>query len=183
MEKEEQLYKKGIDILLKAWRRFINEYPDARLLIGGGGKAKQKAIEWAEKYGLQSSVKFLGVLDRKQVVEQMQQCDCFVLPSRYETFGVVYIEAMACGKPVIAVKNGGPDDFIKDFNGVLIEPEQTEGLLTAMKKMINEQDSFDSNKIVSFVENKFSQRAVAQQLEDIYVKVLKITVQNGGKNE
>ena len=85
-----------------------------------------------------NSVEFLGSLNRSQVVSHMQQCDCFVLPSRYETFGVVYIEAMACGKPVIAVANGGPDDFVKGFNGMLIEPNDIAGLQHVLEQMYNE---------------------------------------------
>ena len=91
MEQEAQLYKKGIDILIKSWAELINTYPNARLIIGGGGRCVSKVIEWCRDYNVENSVEFVGALDRKQVVRYMQDCDCFVLPSRYETFGVVYI--------------------------------------------------------------------------------------------
>lgn len=176
MEEEAQLYKKGMDILIKAWAKLAPKYPQARLVVGGGGKAAEKVVEWTKEYQVEDSVEFLGALNREQVVEQMQQCDCFVLPSRYETFGVVYVEAFACGKPVIAVANGGPDDFVHDFNGILIQPEQEEELVQAFEKMINtlgQQDSpYDSEKIASYVEEKFSYRAIAEQLEKVYSKVI-----------
>ena len=168
MEEEVQLYKKGIDILLKAWKSVSKEHLCAKLLIGGGGQARKKAIEWVRDYNLQDSVEFLGALNREQVAEQMQNCDCFVLPSRYETFGVVYIEAMACGKPVIAVRNGGPDDFVKDFNGLLIEPEQVDSLISSMKQMIDKKDDYNIQKIAAYVRDNFSQKAIAEQLENIY---------------
>ena len=102
----------------------------------------------------------------------MQQCDCFVLPSRYETFGVVYIEAMACGKPVIAAKNGGPDDFVKDFNGILVNPEDKDGLADAIGKMINiwekSDKTYQPEKISAFVRENFSSEAIAQKLEELY---------------
>ena len=68
-------------------------------------------------------------------VASMQACDVFVLPSRYETFGVVYIEAMACGKPVIAAASGGPDDFVTDENGILILNNNVESLQCALERV------------------------------------------------
>ena len=172
MEEEAQLYKKGMDILIKAWARIAPKHPQARLIVGGGGKAQEKVVEWTKEYKVTESVEFLGALERSQVVEQMQLCDCFVLPSRYETFGVVYIEAFACGKPVIAVANGGPDDFVHDFNGILIQPEQEEELVQALEKMIltiGQPDSpYEPQRIAAYVEEKFSYRAIAEQLERVY---------------
>jgi glycosyltransferase involved in cell wall biosynthesis len=95
------------------------------------------------------------------------------LPSRYETFGVVYIEAMACGKPVIAVQNGGPDDFIKDFNGILIEPENTEELTNAMCYIIQNGSKYQPETIVKYVNKNFSSVAIASQLEKIYTDIEK----------
>ncbi len=168
METEAQLYKKGIDVLIKAWKNIVSIYPKARLVIGGGGHALSKVVEWCNEYGISDSVEFKGALNRNQVVRNMQSCDFFVLPSRYETFGVVYIEAMACGKPVIAVKNGGPDDFIHDFNGILIQPENVEELEEAMKYMISHRNMYDSEKISGYVRENFSEKAIAGKLEKIY---------------
>lgn len=176
MEEEAQLYKKGMDILIKAWAKVSAKYPQAKLIIGGGGKSLEKVVEWTREYQVTEKVEFLGALTRQQVVEQMQMCDCFVLPSRYETFGVVYIEAMACGKPVIAVANGGPDDFVHEFNGILIQPEQEEELVQALDKMITAIEKKDATyqpeRIAAYVEEKFSYRAIAEQLEKVYQNII-----------
>jgi len=172
MNTNDQLKKKGIDILLKAWKDFSTKYNTAKLFIGGGGQAAQKAIEWCREYDILDSVSFLGTLNRAQVVSYMQQCDCFVLPSRYETFGVVYVEAMACGKPVIAVANGGPDDFVKDFNGMLIAPNDVVGLQHALERMYGRYKKYDSDMIRTFVQNQFSEQAISQQLEQTYQQVI-----------
>ena len=176
MEEEAQLYKKGMDILIKAWAKVSAKYPQAKLIIGGGGKSLEKVVEWTREYQVTENVEFLGALTRQQVVEQMQMCDCFVLPSRYETFGVVYIEAMACGKPVIAVANGGPDDFVHEFNGILIQPEQEEELVQALDMMITAIEKKDATyqpeRIVAYVEEKFSYRAIAEQLEKVYQNII-----------
>lgn len=174
MEEEAQLYKKGMDILIKAWAKVSAKYPQAKLIIGGGGKSLEKVVEWTREYQVTENVEFLGALTRQQVVEQMQMCDCFVLPSRYETFGVVYIEAMACGKPVIAVANGGPDDFVHEFNGILIQPEQEGELVVALENMIGEitqpNSKYNSEIIASYVGQKFSYKAISEQLESVYVE-------------
>ena len=172
MVDEAMLKKKGIDILLKAWKKFSLKNPNATLTIGGSGRGKEKALEWVKEFGIQDSVKFVGQLSREQVAHHMQQCDCFVLPSRYETFGVVYIEAMACGKPVIAVKNGGPDDFVNDFNGILIESEDIEALEDAMNDMALNYNHYDSQKIANFIRNQFSEETIAKRLEAVYKEIL-----------
>ena len=170
MEEEAQLYKKGIDILIQAWTEVVKKYTDVKLAIGGGGSAKTKVEQWVEEQGISKYVEFTGALDRKQVIQEMQSCDCFVLPSRYETFGVVYIEAMACGKPVIAVANGGPDDFVKPFNGLLIKPGAEE-LVQAFYEMIGHLtrgNYYQEEKISNYIKSKFSYEAIAEQLEAIY---------------
>ena len=101
-------------------------------------------------------------------------CDCFVLPSRYETFGVVYIEAMACGKPVIAVANGGPDDFVKDFNGMLIKPdvEELTGAINKMIKRLKGYDYYYEEEISGYIKNLFSYDSIAGKLLEVYKSIL-----------
>lgn len=173
MEEEAQLYKKGMDILIQAWAEINRRNTNAKLVIGGGGKAVQEVVEWTKEYHVTDSVEFLGTLNREQVVKQMQMCDCFVLPSRYETFGVVYIEAMACGKPVIAVANGGPDDFVKDFNGMLIKPD-VEELMQAINKMTKRivRNYYHKEEISSYIKNEFSYDSIAGKLLEVYKSVL-----------
>lgn len=174
MEEEAQLYKKGMDILIQSWTEVVKENTNVKLVIGGGGKAAQKVVDWTKEYHVTDSVEFLGTLNREQVVEQMQMCDCFVLPSRYETFGVVYIEAMACGKPVIAVANGGPDDFVKDFNGMLIKPdvEELTGAINKMIKRLKVYDYYNEEEISSYIKNLFSYDSIAGKLLEVYKSIL-----------
>lgn len=172
MQEEAQLKKKGIDILLKAWQQVCETYPEAQLIIGGGGKAKSVAQDWCKQLGIEEKIVFLGELNRNQVSEEMKKCDCFVLPSRYETFGVVYVEAFACGKPVIGVANGGPDDFVNDTNGILIsanEAEMTYELCAAMAKMIEADKSrYNPDFIRKQAKDRFSMGAIANELEKTY---------------
>lgn len=172
MHTKGQLEKKGIDILLSAWRKLSSRYDDIELVIGGGGKAKQVVDRWCNEYEIENTVVLLGELSRNEVREQMQKCDCFVLPSRYETFGVVFIEAMACGKPVIAIRNGGPDDFVNDRNGILLDTEDENRLVEAMESMIQNRFRFQQNQIREEIVCKYSQKAIAEQLEQIYQQIV-----------
>lgn len=171
MVDEAMLYKKGIDILLRAWRDLSAKNPNVRLTIGGGGQGVSKVVEWCREYGIEQTVELTGKLSRDQVASQMRGCDVFVLPSRYETFGVVYIEAMACGKPVIAVANGGPDDFVTEENGILIPAGDPEKLEQAFECILQNLEKYDAALIRKFVADRFGAQAIAEQLERIYQDV------------
>jgi glycosyltransferase involved in cell wall biosynthesis len=77
----------------------------------------------------------------------MQESNCFILTSSYEAFGVVLIEAMSTGLPVIATRSGGPESILDDSCGYLVEPGSTGELMEAMLKMINEYDRFNQQNI------------------------------------
>lgn len=168
MQTKAQLHKKGIDVLLDSFKELVKEEKKVKLVIGGGGPAEVIVREWIDSRGLSEYVTMTGALPREEVVTGMQECDCFVLPSRYETFGVVYIEAFSCGKPVIAVKNGGPDTFVNPENGILIAPDSVSELTIAMKQMCHEHEKYDPVQIRKTVVSKFSGPAIAKKLEEIY---------------
>jgi len=94
-----------------------------------------------------------------------------VLVSQSETFGVAYIEALSMGVPVIATKCGGPEVFVNDKNGLLIDVNNKKQLIEAMKYMYNNIDRYDRKAISRDIREKFSSAAVANKIEEVY-KVL-----------
>ena len=78
---------------------------------------------------------------------------------------------MACGKPVIAVANGGPDDFVTGENGILISSSDAGELEQAFDRIVQQHDKYDPGQIRSTVEKKFGGQAIAGQLEHIYKEV------------
>ena len=118
-------------------------------------------------------VRLLGQKTRPELFELMRKSDAFVLASKSETFGVVYIEAMACGLPVIATRCGGPEDFVNDTNGFLIPTDDIETLSKALIKMRLDIDNFDNERISEECYNKFSSENIAKQIVEQYYKVLK----------
>lgn len=165
---DDMIRSKGIDLLLQAWKQIEKEYPQATLTIGGDGDAYPLVVQWIKELGLEGRVFLTGALSREETAAKMQECDCFVLPSRFETFGVVYIEAMACGKPVIAVKGTGPDDIVTPESGILLEKQELQELIHAMRVMIRENAKYDRDVIRAHAVEHFGEKQIAAQLEKIY---------------
>ena len=166
-------YKKGMDLLIEAFNLGKDKFKDVELLIGGDGEEMNNLKALIDKYGLNDNIKLLGELNREEVATNMQECDCFILSSRHETFGIVYIEAMNYGKPVIATITGGPDTFIDEKCGLLVENENVEEIEKAMSKMIKDYKKYDKEYISSFCERNFSEKVVANRLICIYREVIK----------
>ncbi|MGL5640670.1 MAG: glycosyltransferase, partial [Paraclostridium sp.] len=121
-------HKKGIDILLESFCKSFKGNNSVELLIGGQGEKYNDLVNLSIDLGIEKQVRFLGDLKRDDVANLIANSDVFALPSRFETFGVVFIEALALGKPIIASKCGGPEDIVNDKNGLLVEVENIEAL-------------------------------------------------------
>ncbi|MEM2338894.1 MAG: glycosyltransferase, partial [Nitrososphaerales archaeon] len=116
--------KKGMDILIRAFYEAFRDVDDVVLEIGGDGPSRPILESLVKELKMEEKIKFLGMLDRYQVRENMWRANVFVLPSYYETFGVVLIEAMATGLPVIATRCGGPEDFVNPKEGSFVEKRE-----------------------------------------------------------
>ncbi len=101
--------KKGFDILIKAFSKVVESYPEASLLIGGDGPEREKLGVLIKELNLDANIELLGALNRIQVRNLMRDSKYFVLSSHIETFGVVVIEALSQGAAVVATKCGGPE--------------------------------------------------------------------------
>ena len=151
--------RKRIMFLIKAFEKFCTK--NTKMLIVGAGPEKNELEEYILKSPvLINNVKLLGFLDRGQIVDVLSKSNVFILPSAYEPFGVVYIEAMAIGRPVIATKNGGANDIINDSNGYLIDVDNEEQLINAMRNMINNYNKFNLKKISQECIENYSKFAV-----------------------
>lgn len=142
------------------------------LSVIGDGPERNACLEIIKKRVMENNVKLYGRLQRFQITEIMNESKCFVLPSKYETFGVVYIEAMACGLPVIATRCGGPESFVDETNGILIPVDDESALVSALKYMLDNADKYDPERIACATVEKFSPNAVARMIIKEYEKVL-----------
>ena len=161
--------QKGLEHLVRAVHvlldRGLNSF---ELVIGGDGPDRQKLEQLAETLNVTRYIHFLGGLNREQVRERMQKCDVFVLSSLHETFGVVVGEAMACGKPVISTRCGGPEFIVNEENGVLVDVADPEGLAGAMADFIQDRVSFDPRTVRASVVDRFSPEAFVRNVTAVY---------------
>ena len=164
--------QKGLDHLINAVRlvedKGLNSF---ELEIGGGGPDREKLEGLAKDLGVADRCKFLGALNREQVRERMQACDVFVLSSLHETFGVVVGEAMACGKPVISTRCGGPEFVVNDETGLLVDVAKPEALADAMAEFILDRVTFDAKAVRDSVVNRFSPEVFARNVAAVYEQV------------
>lgn len=147
--------KKDHFTLLHAFKSVLKIHPDIQLIIGGDGELSEELHELVSKEDIGHAVHFAGLLSRPEVLKYIQNADCFVLSSKYETFGVVLIEAMLFGKPVIATKCGGPEDIVTDISGILVETENELSLRNAMIDMIKNHSTYQNEEIRNFTINNF----------------------------
>lgn len=130
--------KKGFDILIKAFSKVVESYPEASLLIGGDGPEREKLGVLIKELNLDANIELLGALNRIQVRNLMRDSKYFVLSSHIETFGVVVIEALSQGAAVVATKCGGPESIVQPDDGVLVPVNDIESLSAAMLNIIKQ---------------------------------------------
>ena len=103
----------------------------------------------------------------------MSICNAFVLASLHETFGVVYIEALASGKPVIGTYNGGAEDIINDNNGLLVNKNDIKALGDAMVYLSDNISSYDKEKIRKECVDRFSKDKIINEVINVYSTILR----------
>lgn len=163
---------KRVDLQIKSFFHAFKGDKKVFLNIVGDGAQKKELMKLVKNLGVESQVNFLGHLSRESVLNEMACSDAIVLSSEYETFGVVLVEALALGKPVIATKCGGPESIVIPDVGYLVEVNSEEKLSWAMNDMKNNIDRFDPKGIISYCKVNFSEVSVVNKLNNIYNLVL-----------
>ena len=165
--------KKGMDVLIEAFNQNKDVFTDVELYIGGDGEEREKLEELIDKFGLKDRVFILGSLSREEVAFNMSNCDVFALASRFETFGIVFLEAIAFGKPIIGTKTGGPDTIVNDVCGKIVEVDDVDGLAEAMLNIYKNISKYDAEQIKDYCKNNFGKDVVANKIIDVYRSVIK----------
>ena len=127
--------------MLDAFARLAPDHPDVGLVIGGAGPARTDLMREAAAAGLESRVSFPGVMTRSQIAWAMSAADVFVLPSRIEPFGIVVLEALRAGCPVVVSGRGGAPEIVRDgIDGLVVDPLDTETLSARVGLMLDDRE-------------------------------------------
>ncbi|STZ75397.1 glycosyltransferase [Bergeriella denitrificans] len=163
---------KGFDVLLRAFALAQAQRPQLRLNIGGDGGEAGRLKNLAAELALQENVRFLGALAHTQVLDLMRQSDAFALSSHIETFGVVLIEALSQGLPVVATRCGGPESVVRSDNGLLAEPGDPQSLAAAMITLYDRRADYPADRLRRQTLAEFGESAVTARLDTIYRRAL-----------
>ncbi|MBF2052869.1 MAG: glycosyltransferase [Candidatus Sericytochromatia bacterium] len=167
--------KKRIDILIKAFKMAFKNHPDVCLWIGGDGPERASLEALKQKIDLNHQISFLGMLNRDKVLKRLSEAHAFVLSSKYETFGVVLVEALGMGLPVVGTRCGGPEDIIHPNNGLLVEPDNIEALAKAMKQIYADKEKYPAEKLRDDCKSFFGEEVVTRKIIGHYQKILNQT--------
>jgi glycosyltransferase involved in cell wall biosynthesis len=167
---------KGIDINLLAISKLLNKYSNLKYYIIGDGPEKKSLQQLSIELGIKGNVVFMGKLSNDEVLQYMNKADIFSLPSWQEGFGVVYLEAMACGKPVIACKGEGIEDIIENcLTGFLIEPRNVNSLVNILDFLLGnpEEAKKIGERAKELVLRNYTWENNAYKVIDVYREVMR----------
>src|SRR5713226_304513 len=169
---------KGVDILLRAMRLLVESGREVHLLLVGESFFKNYQREYerirrmTQELDLEGRVQFVGKRRPRELVRYIQESAALVLPSRAESFGMVLVEALACGTPVVATRCGGPEDIVNDQVGVLVPPESPQALAAGIAHVLDKRNSYDPEVLRSFALREFGLDSVGSRLKTLYAEAL-----------
>ena len=165
------VHEKGVQDLLDATAHLISRHPGLTVSIAGEGPHEEELRDQADRLGLGTTVNFLGFLDGPRLPELLASADCFVMPSRYEPFGMVALEAMAAGAPVVAGRCGGLAEFIVDgVTGLSHEPGNVAELTAAVDRVLTDRTLADTLRAAggAMISERFSWGPIARRTVAAY---------------
>ena len=154
-----------VDILIDA---MIEMPPDHVLTIVGDGPMKSQLIRQSMDLG--NRISFLGTVERERVSQLISESHALVHPSEFETFGVVLVEAMMCGRPVVAMRCGGPEDIVDSTTCGLVQNGNVKEFIEVMKGISN--STWNPQNIAEYAQNLFDKKTIHRRFEKIYSDVI-----------
>ncbi|MBD3285354.1 glycosyltransferase [candidate division WOR-3 bacterium] len=165
---------KNLSGLINAFKGISRKYPDVRLDILGDGQDRDMLINLARNLGLLNRrVFFQGYVPNDQLHEWFQKANFFVLNSNYETFSVATAEAIVHGVPVVLTRCGGPEEFVNEDVGILVDKKDIKDLTEGLIFMVNNWQKYDRLKLNNYIKRMMSPDIVGRRFLRIYEEVLK----------
>ena len=162
---------KGYDVILNSMPEILNKVPNAHYLLVGTGRDKERVENLVSSNGLKDKVTLAGFIPDEKLPEFYSACDIYAMPSQGEGFGIVYLEAMASGKPVLAGNiDGSVDPLVNGKLGILVDPrsseEVAEGIIASLREQVSQSSKYSPEELRSEVINRFGFKAFSQNLKN-----------------
>lgn len=162
---------KRMQDVIRAFRIAKRAIPNPKLQIIGEGPERGMLEALIQSEGVEADVRLSGMRSREYVAASLTESDVFVLASSRETFGVVLIEAMAAGLPVVATRSGGPDNFLEASGSHIVDVGNVEAIAAKIVSVFREQTAQDRQILAEWTASQFGKTAVVEQLESVYRSV------------
>lgn len=156
--------RKNQRLLIETFANRFRDRDNFRLVVAGDGPLRPALLALTEELGVSEQVDVRGFINRDEVIALLDESHVFVLASRAETFGVVVVEAMARGIPVVSSNIDGTREIITQENGLLFPPGDKEAMGDAMEWMVGHYDEYTPHHIVESVRSRFGPDAVVKAL-------------------
>jgi glycosyltransferase involved in cell wall biosynthesis len=165
--------RKRMNVTIEAFALVKEKFPNATLEICGDGPERSGLEKLSVQKGLQDDVVFAGLCSRQEVRQKLSGAHLFVLASKYEPFGVVYIEALASGIPIVGTRSGGPEDIIHDGNGKLVDVDDPAMLAQAMIAVIENIEQYNPKELADEARLKYSTENIAERIMAVYKECIR----------
>lgn len=133
--------RKSIEYLIGAMPKVVEENSKVKLIIGGKGTEEERLKQQVQELSVGNNVIFAGFIPDEELPAYYASCDIFAMHTTYEAFGLVFAEAMACGKPVISTSVGAIPEVIDDGKtGIIVPPKDSGALADAILKLVGDRE-------------------------------------------
>jgi len=167
--------RKGIDLLIKAISLWNPDSSKVHFRIIGKADKDCKFKKLAEDLKISNLIEWIGEVNREDIPNYFRNSDAFVLFSRYETFGVVYAEAIASGIPFVSTPCGGVEFIYNEEVGILTKDFEINSLCDSLESIYANYSKYNKIKIRNYFLNKFSKKIVINQIFNLYHNILKLS--------
>jgi phosphatidylinositol alpha-1,6-mannosyltransferase len=169
--------RKGQDMMIRALPELAKAFPNINYAIIGGGKERPALEHLTNELGVTEHVEFLGEVNDTQMTACYRHCDLFALPNRRvgnddEGFGMVLLEAQACGRPVLAGASGGTRETLEDgVTGIMVDCTAPENIADAVAKLLRDLEKLERMGLAGrqHVENRFSWETLALNARNFFL--------------
>jgi glycosyltransferase involved in cell wall biosynthesis len=165
---------KGVRYLIQAMQLIHESHPETKLILVGDGEERDYLEDLTDHLGIRECVDFVGEVPHERIIDYLDHADVFVLSSLSESFGIVLLEAMACGLPIVATRVGGIPEIIEDgVNGYLVNPGDYQELSERIQLLLRDEASTaEMSKNNRQKATGYSWEQVVNKLEKLYWGIL-----------